>query len=72
MTLDEKQVLLSKLITQCERAATPNGAAYLACICGMWAHTFRIPKKDNPFKGDRYSWFITGWLASERSGDTVK
>ena len=37
------------------------GGSYLACICGMWAHTMRV--EGNPFQNDAtrlYSDFIAG------------
>jgi hypothetical protein len=42
-----------------------NSAAYLACLCGMWAHTFGLPNK-SLFEGNHElsSWFFCGHSAS--------
>lgn len=44
------------------------GAAYLACVCGMYAHSFHL--KINPFRENStflYSWWDSGFGASKQA-----
>lgn len=56
-----------------ERSGSILGAQYLACICGMWAHTLRSGKKLMEKDGIQlYQWFLTGYGASEQASFKVK
>lgn len=47
-----------------------NGAAYLACLCGMWTHISHREHKTNPFSNEDillYKWYNLGIAASKQA-----
>ena len=67
--LAAKLDVLTRLAERAKEQKGTTAGAYLACLCGMWTHAFRVQtnaivEKDG---ADLFGWYTTGIRASSQA-----